>query len=181
MKMVKGKNLRRNVVLILLGMAVLCLMFSMPVKAAQESEYISVDANVLLEVTKDTDIYENADESSMVLGSLKAETPVFSTEKSTDEWCKISYQETEGYVRIDNLKIYGGDELKQEIIKNAESDKLIIEEIEYEKAQNREKIIWESVIAVIVVLMFVIGIVSAIKKNKQEKRVDRPIYKNQKH
>lgn len=178
--MTKGKNLIRNVVLTLMWIAAACMLLYMPVKAAQDSEVISVEANVLLETTKAATIYEQPDENSAAVGSLETETPVFSAEKSTDEWCKVTYQGTTGYVKTENLKIYGGEELKKEIAQNAESDKLIIEEIEYEKAQNREKIIWISVIAVLVVVMFVVGIVSAVKKNKQEKVV-RPIYKNQKH
>lgn len=169
----------------LMTIIAICLMGCMQVSAQE------IDANVLLQLTQDVKLYENPDESSTVVGELKAGTPVISGEKNEDSWIRISYQELSGYTKLENVQILtddtlnqnqaadntvsdqnqtvDNDTLDQEFEQIANENELLINELEYDKAQRRQKMIWGTVIAVLVVAIFAAGIISAVKKNKREK------------
>ena len=169
----------------LMTIIAICLMGCMQVSAQE------IDANVLLQLTQDVKLYENPDESSTVVGELKAGTPVISGEKNEDSWIRISYQELSGYTKLENVQILtddtlnqnqaadntvsdqnqtvDNDTLDQEFEQIANENELLINELEYDKAQRRQKMIWGTVIAVLVVVIFAVGIISAVKKNKREK------------
>ena len=169
----------------LMTIIAICLMGCMQVSAQE------IDANVLLQLTQDVKLYENPDESSTVVGELKAGTPVISGEKNEDSWIRISYQELSGYTKLENVQILtddtlnqnqaadntvsdenqtaDNDTLDQEFERIANENELLINELEYDKAQRRQKMIWGTVIAVLVVAIFAAGIISAVKKNKREK------------
>lgn len=149
-----------------LGIIMVWLLGTMTVAATQSTE---IDANILLEITQDTQLYEQPDTQAAVVGTLEKGTPVFSVEASKENWCKVSYQELSGYVPISTIRIYNSEELEQELKQAGESNKLLFEEIEYVKTQKQEKIMWGSVIVVLVAAMFTVGIASAVLKNKKGK------------
>lgn len=149
-----------------LGIIMVWLLGTMTVAATQNTE---IDANILLEITQDTQLYEKPDDQAAVVGTLKTGTPVFSVEPSQENWCKVSYQDMSGFVPISTIRIYNSEELEQELKQAGESNKLLFEEIEYVKTQKREKVMWGSVIVVLVAAMFTVGIVSAVLKNKKGK------------
>lgn len=170
---------------ILMTIIAICLMGCIQVLAEE------IDANVLLQLTQDVKLYESPDENSEVVGELSAGTPVISGEKNADGWIKVSYQELTGYTKfetvqvvydttlkqnetadstaIDNSQAADTTALDQEFEQIANQNALIINELEYDKSQRRQKTIWGIVIAVLVVAIFAAGIISAVKKNKKEK------------
>lgn len=163
----------------------ICLMGCMQVSAEE------IDANILLQLTQDVKLYESPDENSAVVGELPAGTPVISGEKNADGWIKISYQELTGYTKLDTVQVVydamlnqnetadntvtddnqavDTAALDQEFEQIANQNALIINELEYDKNQERQKIIWGTIIALLVVAIFAAGIISAVKKNKIEK------------
>lgn len=163
---------------ILMTIIAICLMGCIQVSAAE------IDANVLLQLTQDVKLYESPDENSEVVGELSAGTPVISGEKNADGWIKVSYQELIGYTKIETVQVVYDTTLKQnqtadstadtaaldkEFEQIANQNALIINELEYDKSQRRQKTIWGTIIAVLVVAVFATGIISAVKKNKQGK------------
>ena len=96
------------------------MVWQVPVLAAGLSE---ITENMVLETGTDADLYEEASDRSRLVVSLDAGTVVFTVEAAADNWCKISAGEHTGYVRVENLKTIGDQELiRQEIEQNINHD-----------------------------------------------------------
>lgn len=132
------------------------------------SEGMEITGNILLEITQEAMLMAEPDEQSEVIATLAAGTPVFSVEDSDGIWIKISYQELSGYTHLQNVRIYGSEELDQEFEQQATQNVLLINELEYIAAQKKQKTTWTIVIAVLVVAIFAVSIASAVLKNIHE-------------
>ena len=158
------------------------------VEAAQGG---NIEANVLLDVTQEANVYEEMDTNSAIKTTLSPGTPIFSKEASQGEWILINYQDVTGYVQIENVCIYGDEELDAEFEQIASLNELLINELEYIDLQKRQKTTWTLIIVALVIAIFVVTIVSAVMKNvhkieKKEKtgkkrRKPTTVYKHQKH
>lgn len=158
------------------------------VEAAQGG---SIEANVLLDVMQEANVYEEMDTNSAVKTTLSPGTPIFSKEASQGEWIQISYQDVIGYVQIENVCIYGDEELEAEFEQIASLNELLINELEYTDLQKKQKTTWTLIIVALVIAIFAVGIVSAVMKNvhdmekqgklgKKRKKAT-TVYKHQKH
>lgn len=144
---------------------------------ASEEQETTIKINTLQEIQAATQVYESADETAASLGTLEAGTPVIVMEEPQGEWCKVKYQEMEGYVPLASLTGYGdGAAIEKEFNKEQDNTRRAIDELEVEKQQKKQMIIWGCIIGALVIAIFAVGIVSAIRKNKREK-AQRPIYK----
>lgn len=158
------------------------------VEATQERD---IGANILLDVLQDTNVYEEKDTNSVVVATLPAGRPVFSKEASEEQWIRISYQDITGYVLLENVAIYGDEELDAEFEQIASLNELLVNELEYVDLQKKQKITWTLIIGALVIAIFAVAIVSAVMKNvheieKKEKtgkkrRKSTTVYKHQKH
>lgn len=124
--------------------------------------------NVLYQLQKDTGVYESADESSEVIAELSAGTGVICMSSDT-EWTQIQYQDIQGYVPTAFLKMYGDQEaLAAEFSEVQQENDLRYERMEEYIQQQKDARLWGSIIVILVIAIFGVGIFSAIKKNKQQ-------------
>lgn len=148
-------------------LAVILLLSGLPVKAAENSIAMKV-----MQTSEKVTLYENADETSAVVDTFDKGTPVIIQEEEQDGWCRVSYKEIEGYLKASQLEMIGDIEaLAEEFEDMDQSVQLIFESIVLREQETRQKRIWGTVIVVLVVAIFGVGIVSSIKngKNNNEK------------
>lgn len=141
----------------------------MPVSVHASESIIA--ANTLMELSEQADVYEQENGQGVVLTTLEAGTPVISAEDinmagTGEEWCRISYQDTTGYVQLRYLKQFIAEDVEEQFDNISNTNKLVFEEVEYEKTQGNQKLVWGIVIAALVIAIFAVGIVSAVYKNK---------------
>lgn len=142
------------------------LLGCMPVCA---SELESVQKNMVLETMKETALQEEPKTNTKTVVTLSAGTPVLVVEDESNGWCKVSSQEQAGYVMISELKTIGNpEELNTEFDMISNTVQLVFDEIITRENETKQARIWGSIIVVLIVAIFGVGIVSALKKNKQE-------------
>lgn len=125
----------------------------------------------MLYVNADADIYEAADASSSSLLQLTKGDMVLVLEKQ-DDWCKVRYQTTTGYMMTSYLQETLEEE-KQEETLQAEMQE--VEEFHQEMAVEAERVssgrktslFWGIVIGGLIIAMFVTGIYRGIKADKK--------------
>ena len=126
--------------------------------------------NTLLEISQEAEVYEQENGQGKVLMTLDVGTPVISAEDINvsgegDSWCLISYQDVTGYIQLKQLKQYAAEDIAKEYESISNTNKLVFEEVEYNKTQKKQKIIWGCIIAGLVIAIFAVGIVSAVRTN----------------
>lgn len=156
--------MRRWIGRILLTMAVFIL-GCIPVCAAEE-----IKKDMVMETIEEVKLLEKAEGNATVVATLPAGTTVLITEDSSNGWCRVSVKEQSGYLQTAQLKTIGNkDELDTEFEKISNSMQLIFEEIVTMEKEIKQERIWGTVIVVLIIAIFGVGIVSALKKNKEEK------------
>lgn len=132
------------------------------------AELESVQKNMVLETVEEVELREEPASTGAVVALLQTGIAVVVSEDGNGDWCKVIYQEQEGYLPVSMLKTLGNaEELNSEFDKISQTVQLAFEEImtrEHEELQAR---IWGSIIVVLIVAIFGVGIASAVKKNKE--------------
>lgn len=161
------KKMGRSVCLIAMGLLLL-LGLHMPVQATEAEGVMTLQQTV-----KDTEIKESPDDDAETLREIEEGTGVIVFGEPQDSWSKVEYDGVSGYMEsgaLENYMAEGGEEaLEQEFEEVQEETVRTIEESELIQKSKRTSMIWGIVIAVLVAAIFVVGIVSAIKKEKVEK------------
>lgn len=133
------------------------------------AELENVQKNMVLETVEEVELREEPSSTGTVIAMLQAGIAVVVVEDASGDWCKVSYQEVEGYVSTAKLKTLGNqDDLNAEFEKISETVQLAFEEIMAREHEEMQARIWGSIIVVLIVAIFGVGIVSAVKKNKEE-------------
>ncbi len=134
--------------------------------AAEENDGL---VGTMQTLSVDVDVKETADGDSAVLGSLDAGTAVI-VESQDGEWCKVFYQDLEGYVPATALEAFAiedAEELETQMNNVAEEEQRIVEH--YSDSENQKKY---GVGLGIVVVCLVLGIFAAsiysTKKSEQK-------------
>lgn len=147
-------------VLFLLGMR-------MPVQAAE-----TAGAMTLQQTVKDTQIKESPEADAKTLREIEEGTAVIVYGDPQDSWSQVEYDGVSGYIESGALEYYmvegGEEELGQEFAEVQEETVRTVEESELTQKSKRTSAIWGGVIAVLVAAIFAVGVVSAIKKDKEE-------------
>lgn len=157
------KKIGKQVILWLFIMVLGC----MPVYAAELEQ---VQKNMVLETIHEVDLLEQPDTAAKAIGTLQAGTPVVVMEDGIEEWCKVASQELTGYIKISELKTLGNqDDLNAEFEKIGNTVQLVFDEIMIRENEEKQARIWGTIIVALIVAIFGVGIVSAIRKNKVEK------------
>lgn len=125
-------------------------------------------ANTLLEVVEETELVEDIEDRTSVIGTLQAGTPVISVEDERNGWIKVSYREMTGYISTLNVSKYGDAELDQEFEQLANQNKLMMNELEYVALQKKQEMTWGIITGVLVIALFAVGIATAVVKNIHE-------------
>lgn len=124
---------------------------------------------VLMETLKETDIYEKADKNSSVLMTLEQGTPVICCEASGfDGWYEITYQETKGYALRSDFESYGdADGIDAGFEEIQEENLEQFEQIQEEQMTQRNESFWGGIMAVLIVIMFAVGIFTVVRNIKK--------------
>lgn len=171
--MLKGKR-NIHVAVCLLSMFIM-LMPAFSVKASEKDETgTKTEENVtgtLQQTSKAVEIKEAPDEDSDTLASLQKGTAVIVYGEPQDSWCRIECQGVEGYIGSDALEQYQAEiaeNLGQEFQAVEEDALRTIDEYELLQKEKRTSRIWGTVIVVLVIAIFVVGILSALRQNREK-------------
>lgn len=135
------------------------------------AELESIQKNMVLEMVETVELREEPAVTAKTITTLQAGTTVVVVEDANGDWCKVSYQEQEGYVPVAKLKTLGNkEELNSEFGKISQTVQLAFEEIMVREHEEMRARIWGSIIVVLIVAIFGVGIASAVKKNKEESK-----------
>ncbi len=135
------------------------------------AELESIQKNMVLEMVETVELREEPAVTAKTITTLRAGTTVVVVEDANGDWCKVSYQEQEGYVPVAKLKTLGNkEELNSEFGKISQTVQLAFEEIMVREHEEMQARIWGSIIVVLIVAIFGVGIASAVKKNKEESK-----------
>lgn len=135
--------------------------YSFNVNANESTEQLLMKTNVK------TDVYEEQNENSQIVVVLDKDTPILCTGSIEEKWVFVTYQEYSGYVLTKNIETYADESLDKEFVNVHENNKLIFEEIIVAQKQHNSDLLWGSIIIALLVLIFLIGIFSALKKKKK--------------
>lgn len=123
----------------------------------------------LMEAAVDTVGREQQSMNAASVMELPAGTHILVVGEETDGWYEIYSQGKTAYVPSKDLTsptILDAAQLEQEMKKIEEEDKAFIESLEMQRKAVARSKVWRTVIIILIVLLFVFGIISAIKKSK---------------
>lgn len=150
--------------------ALLTLLIVLSVRTTAKAEEVTVSKGNVYEVAQKTELKQENSDSAKTICMLEAGTTVVVTDEQAGEWCKISADGKEGFVKVQSLKAIGNVDALNEEFKGMKADyENFYEEILELQRQQKITRIWGTVIVVLVVAIFAVGILSAHKKNKEEK------------
>lgn len=164
------KRAKRNVWYAMVGLLFFIGM-GVPVQA---SETGNAAAMTLQQTTKDAEIKEEPDQNANTLSELKKGTAIIVYGEAQDSWSQVEYDGVNGYMESSALESFNAgddaDELEEEFNTLEEDNRRMMDEYELEQKSKRSSIIWGVIIAVLVMAIFAVGIVSAVKKGKEEEK-----------
>ena len=133
--------------------------------AAEKTE---ITVNSFYQLNENTQMRENASESAKEVQELVAGDTVMVTAYTDGEWCTVSKGDKTGYVQINALTPIGNvDTLNAEFNSIGNDYESIYEEMLELQRQKRNRMIWGSIIVVLVIAIFGVGIVSAVKRTEK--------------
>lgn len=139
---------------------------ALPTKAAEAKTV----EGILQQITIDTELMETPDENADVLEKLEAGTALIVYGEPEDSWSRVEYKGMKGYIKSDVLEKYStgqDEELEQEFSMVDEEISRTADEYEFEKNEKRSSRVWMTIIGVLVVAILALGVVSALKKEKE--------------
>ena len=160
--------------------------FALPVEAAQEDgaaqqeEAVQDTENtedaqlpesgLILEAGRKVDMKAEPAKTAETLMTFKKGSLLFATGEAADGWYHVIYQGMEGYVEVQGLSALELDieGLDAEMAANEAETKFVVEVVEKYRADARRSKIWGTVIIVLVVGIFAVGIFSAVRSNKMD-------------
>ena len=139
----------------------------------QAAEMDNTTIGTLQQLTEDAELKQAPDVDSDTLARMKAGEAVI-LESSDSQWSMVIYKGTEGYIVNAALGIYGAEEseeLEQEFQAVEEENTRMAEEYELLEEDRHSTAVWGVIITLLVAAVFGVGIVTALKQNKEgEKR-----------
>lgn len=154
---------------ILAAVALVLAAISYDSHACAAAEKTELTVNSFYQINEDTQMRESASEAAKVVQELTAGDTVMVTAYTDGEWCTVSKGDKTGYVPISVLTSIGNvDTLNAEFDSIGNDYETIYVEMLELKRQKRNRTIWGSIIVVLVIAIFGVGILSAVKKNREE-------------
>ncbi len=141
--------------------------FTLCADAAQGEE---VQQGTVMEAKESIEMKAEPEKTADTLMTFQMHDLVFTVGSAEDGWYRVIYQGNEGYVEETGLVSLEIDieGLDAEMAADAEETKFVVETVEKYRADARHSKIWGTVIVVLVVGIFGIGIFSAVKSGKDE-------------
>ena len=129
------------------------------------------EERLLMETKETVRMYAEKDSDSEVIEKLAAGTPVICTENYEDGWSMVAYQDVEGYVRSDGLRLYGEQTQLSEEFEGVEEDNdLKFETMESLQKQQRSERLWGGVMILLIAIMAAGMFVSGVRALKSSRR-----------
>lgn len=170
------KKLKRQIVKLLAATFVFCVLagngqYVLSVKAAQDTETENAavpESGLILKAEKDVDMKAEPKESTETLMTFEQGSLVYAMGEAVDGWYHVLYQGMEGYAKKEGLSVQELDieGLDAEMAANEAETKFVVEAVEKYRTDARRSKIWGTIIVVLVVGIFGIGIFSAVRSNK---------------
>lgn len=136
--------------------------FKLEGKAAEQDEQI------LLEIKKDTFVYESPAEDGRTLAALEKGTLVICVKTNSEAWYEITYQEITGYVKAGDLGLYEeAEKIDDEFETIQDEDEQLYEAVYEKQRQNRSDLFWIGIMTVLIGMIFLTGICTVVKNNKK--------------
>lgn len=134
----------------------------------------TVTSGMVLKTKTDTQVYQEASETSGKTDVLEAGTSVYVTDDTIEGWSKISSKEVTGYVRTESLTpIVDSDEIKLEFEQIGNNYHMIFNEVQQLEKQQSQKKIWGTVIILLTAGIFAAGVIPVIKKNGKNEKTNK--------
>lgn len=153
------------------------------VKADTGAEENAVtELNQIMTMSVDYDAKERPEETAGSVISYKAGSSVWVIGETQDGWYEVSYQNLKGYIPVDcvtELQVEVEEKgimrleeagLDEEMEALEAENKIIIEEIERQRGEQRRSYFWIAVITVLVVGIFATGMIATMMSGKDKKR-----------
>lgn len=168
----KNRPILRVAAILCIGILMYCSC-GLAVRAQEQDEGDGIQVTALGKImvaTEDVEAKELPEESAQTVISYQNGDNIFVIGETADGWYQVRYQDTIGYIPAGQAEEMELDveALDAEFEAELEEGTLFVEEVERQRAEHRRTIIWGTVIAVIVIAIFVVGIVSAVKSREEE-------------
>lgn len=177
-------NTRKKKMLVIRACIVICIVFfaaqmkSGCVYAAESDEVQENDTETntatqlqqIMVTARKVEMKAEPDFTSETLMTYEKDASVFVIDAIDDDWVYVRYQDMTGYVDKTALLMQTVDtaDMDAEFAREAEQTKFVLEEVERYKAEARRSKIWGTVIVVLVLGIFAMGIISGIRAKKKE-------------
>lgn len=135
---------------------------------AQEEAVVTF--NQVMSAKEDVAVKETPDEQAATVHSYACGDAVLVIGEEQDGWYPVQFGEGTGYVPTESLTELDIDieGLNEEFKREEEEGKLVVEFVERKRAEIKRARIWGTVIAVLVIGIFGMGIYSTVKANRVE-------------
>ncbi|MBP3477833.1 MAG: SH3 domain-containing protein [Lachnospiraceae bacterium] len=168
-KIIKKKSVFK--LWILMAM-VLCFLGNSPLLLQVRAQEQTVEEKNQIMTAKDSiEALAEPVEQAESVHTYEAGDSVFVTGETANGWYQVTYQNVIGYVPVSSLTEMELDVegLDEEFRVEEEEGKLVVEVVERKRAEIKRARIWGTIIVVLVIGIFALGIFSAIKANKADK------------
>ena len=171
----------KNVLTILIMTAFVWGAEVMQIMAQEDSADAVSELNQIMTVQEDCDARELPKEDAPAAHHYTSGESVWVTGETQDGWYRISYQGQEWYILKEStmdLQIETEDQgtaglveagLDEEMAEVEVEGKILVEEVERQREEQKRSGIWGAVIILLIVSVFVTGIISVMKKGKRNK------------
>ena len=124
----------------------------------------------IMSVNRSVDMKARPEAGAETLMTYETGALIFVTGETADGWYQVLYQGKVGYVDKNALQMQEMDVegLDAEMSANEEEGKLVVETVEKYNMEAKQSKIWGGVIILLVVAIFAIGIISAVKSRQEE-------------
>ena len=126
--------------------------------------------NQIMVTAREVELKAEPNYNSETLMTYEKGASVFVTELVGDEWVLARYQDKIGYVDRTALLMQKMDVsgIDAEMAVEAEETKFVLEEVERYQQEARRSKIWGTIIVVLVISIFAIGIISTIRAGRNK-------------
>lgn len=146
------------------------LLISIETKAEENSEESVVVKNQMMTTNQEVNALESPDENAVVVMSFEKGAPVIVVGEAENGWYKISYQNKVCYIKQGYIDQQGvNEQLEKEIQEINKENKMVIEVVEKYRAEARRSKIWGTVIVLLIIAIFGVGIASTVMNERKNK------------
>ncbi len=145
--------------------------FSVPVKAEEAAGEVEIsELNQVMAAQTKLEAREKPDDDAATVIVYESGDPVLVTGETADGWYRVSYQGREGFVHKSGLTDIQIDAalLDEEMEAASEEGRMVVEQVERYRAEVRRSRIWGTIIVLLVVGIFAVGIISTVRAEKKE-------------